>query len=382
MTSSSPDADAGQHLDEDAWLTSILGEDAYQGTSVEPKSTDDVERTEVTVPVADSDDSAVAATETVSGRVVEQDPFGEDVPAAAAKVPATDLAQDTDDVDIAEREEDQSNRRFNPAVVGGAVALVVIATVVALVIALVVFGGSSDPTPPRIAPVKTVAAAPPPAAEPVTNDQALPFTVENPCPPGSVGGCKPPCASGSSTSQALDGSDANTAFVCVRNGADGQTFELNLGHTYTSTAVCITPGWVGVDGSGVDQWNQHRVVSKLQYVLINGQERTVVQQDTGNVAAETCVPVKGPSDRGALAARVRVTILQTSRPPVQKTDDPGPAGAGGGGLLDALTGPAPADGGQGSTPPVFGGSGPQQGTDPVDTTFAIKQIKILGHESI
>ncbi|MGL5444721.1 MAG: hypothetical protein ACRDDJ_19905 [[Mycobacterium] stephanolepidis] len=381
MTSSSPEADTGQQVNDDAWLASILGEeDAHQDTSVEPQSSDDVEGAEVAVPEDDSQDLSDAAAETDAGPVVDQDPFGKDEPAAAEKVPTADPVQAKAAVD--DQQEDQPDRRFNPAVVGGAVALVVIATVAALVIALVVFGGSSDPTPPRIAPVKTVAAALPPPAEPVTNDQALPFTVENPCPPGSVGGCKPPCASGSSTSQALDGSDANTAFVCVRNGADGQTFELNLGHTYTSTAVCITPGWVGADGSGVDQWNQHRVVSKLQYVLINGQERTVVQQDTGNVAAETCIPVKGPSDRGALAARVRVTILQTSRPPVQKTDDPGPAGAGGGGLLDALTGPAPADGGQGSAPPVFGGSGPQQGTDPVDTTFAIKQIKILGHESI
>lgn len=378
MTSSAADAGTGQRLDDDTWLADILGEDSRPsaresepdaGAEAESDSTEEDSRTD------DLGDSATEDQAVGSGLVTE-DPFGDqDAPAEGVKEQATGTpALESEDVDT-----DEPERRFNPAVVGGAVALLVIAIVLSAVIALVVFGGSPDPTPPRIAPVKTVAAAPPPAAEPVTNDQALPFKVENPCPPGSVGGCKPPCAPGSTTSQALDGSDPNTAFVCVRNGADGQTFELNLGHTFTATALCVTPGWVGVDGSGVDQWNQHRVVSKLQYVLINGQDITPVQQDTGNVAAETCIPVKGPSDRGALAARVRVTILQTSRPPVQKTDDPGPAGSGGGGLLDALTGPAPSDPG---AVPVFGGSGPQQGADPVDNTFAIKQIKILGHESI
>ena len=61
---------------------------------------------------------------------------------------------------------------------------------------------------------------------------------------------------------------------------------------------------------GKDEWLQHRVVSRVQYIF-NDTDRTVLTQDTGNAHG----PVTTPLPHKVLASRVTVVILQTARPP-------------------------------------------------------------------
>jgi hypothetical protein len=218
-------------------------------------------------------------------------------------------------------------------------------------------------------------AAPPPAPPAVaavndrSQDVPIPFQASSPCP-----------QAGSGSAQNVASDDPTRAWVCMRD-SDGQVMTLDLGKPMKVTAVELTPGWVGTDASGADQWMSHRVVTRVQWILVNGADRTVVTQDTKN--AHGPVPVAMPSngpDQGVLASQIQMVILQTSRPPADNpTPTPGPAR---GGLLDGVLG-APVGGG-GADPstatspdPIFGTT--ESNSDPVDNTVAISSIRVLGH---
>ncbi|OMC13542.1 hypothetical protein A5736_23105 [Mycobacterium sp. SP-6446] len=216
------------------------------------------------------------------------------------------------------------------------------------------------------ATVSTVAAPTPVAAETTGADRPLPFTASANCPAGST------------SAQTLAGADPTNAFVCVRDLVDGQVIRLDLSKTYVITAISITPGWVGKDSSGASQWAQHRVVTRVQYVF-DDTDRTMVMQDTGNVHGEAVQPVKH-----VLASKVTILILQTSRPPAETTSVPTPGlGAPGGGLFGE---PNATPDSPPSTPPLspapMMSPGGQPTTDPVDSTFAISRLKIIGHEAV
>lgn len=257
-------------------------------------------------------------------------------------------------------------RRFNRRVVrlGG---LIVVGMVITLLGVMLLNGGDKpagrsgkDPVPQGAA--GTTAAPTPLAAEAAGMDRPLPFTAAANCPAGST------------SAQTLAGADPTNAFVCVRDLIDGQVIRLDLTKTYVITAISITPGWVGKDSSGVSQWSQHRVVTRVQYAF-NDTDHTMIVQDTGNVHGEAVQPVKH-----VLASKITMLILQTSRPPAE-TASPSPTpglGSSGGGLFgdpgtDPSLPPTPA--------PLMGMSGPAT-TDPVDATFAISRLKIIGHEAI
>ena len=74
--------------------------------------------------------------------------------------------------------------------------------------------------------------------------------------------------------------------------------------------MSVTPGWVAKTPGGKDEWLQHRVVTRLQYIF-NDDDRTIFTQDTANAHG----PVTTPLPRKVLASRVTVVVLQTSRPP-------------------------------------------------------------------
>jgi hypothetical protein len=236
------------------------------------------------------------------------------------------------------------------------------AGLVAAVVSAVLLYGHADPKPAATRkdsvadPAVTAARITSPSAAPADDgtDRPLPFTASAACPPGST------------SAQTLAGADPANAFVCVRDGVDGQVVDIDLGKTYVVSAISLTPGWIGQDSSGASQWTQHRVVTRVQYLLANGEDRTVLTQDTGNVHGEAVQPVKR-----VLASRITMLVLQTSRPPAET---PTSTTSAPGGLLDGAVGDAPT---------AAPGIADQQGSaDPVDATFAISNLKIIGHEAI
>ena len=280
--------------------------------------------------------------------------------AADDEAPAAEAAEvvssPVHELDVAEPDtEEPRPERFDHRVavwLGGVAACGVVAAIVG---AVVLYGhdGPKLAAPRRDSVADPAVTAPritPPSAAPADDgtDQPLPFTASAACPPGST------------SAQTLAGADPANAFVCVRDGVDGQVVDIDLGKAYVVSAISLTPGWIGQDSSGASQWTQHRVVTRVQYLLANGEDRTVLTQDTGNVHGEAVQPVKR-----VLASRITMLVLQTSRPPAETPTSTTPAP---GGLLDDVAG---------DTSAAAAGS-----ADPVDATFAISSLKIIGHEAI
>jgi hypothetical protein len=263
--------------------------------------------------------------------------------------------------------------RFDRKVAVGFAGLAAAGVVIALVAAVLFYsGGGSGASPSAardsLADPAAVAVAkpgPPPPADSPGSDRPLPYSAD------AQGSCPP----GSTPAQTMSGSDPRNAFVCARNGVDGQVIAIDLSKTYVITAISLTPGWVGQDASGASQWSQHRVVTTVQY-MFNDTDNTLVTQDTGNVHGEAVIPIKR-----VLASELTMLIRQTSRPPA----DPRPptsATPGQGGLTDVFGDALPPSAAPPSSTsdPVFG-SQPSD-TDPVDATFAISSLKIIGHEAV
>jgi hypothetical protein len=248
------------------------------------------------------------------------------------------------------------------AIVAGGALVCAVAVIVA---ALVSFSDTA-PASTRPAPSIAVSAAPVPTpiALPTDQDQAVPYTASANCPAGST------------SAQALTDTASDSAWVCVRGAAgatvDGQVLHVDLGHSYVLAAVAVTPGWVAKTPGGKDEWLQHRVVTRVQYVF-NDTDRTVFAQDTGNVHG----PVSTPLPHKVLASRVTVVILQTARPsasPLPSTTEPTAPGFGDS-VLGSDGAPLLADATASTAPDPLG-----QSTDPVDATFAMAALTFLGHE--
>jgi hypothetical protein len=248
------------------------------------------------------------------------------------------------------------------AIVLGGALLCAVAVIVA---ALVTFGDSAPP-PTRPAPLIAVSAAqaPTPTALPADQDQAVPYTASANCPAGST------------SAQALTDTSSDSAWVCVRGPegttVDGQVLHVDLRRSYVLAAVSVTPGWVAKTPGGKDEWLQHRVVTRVQYVF-NDTDRTIFTQDTGN----THGPVTTPLPHKVLASRVTVVILQTARPPASplpSATEPAAPGFG-----DSVLGPDGAP----LLPDTTASADPDplgESADPVDATFAMAALKFLGHE--
>ncbi|MBV8965413.1 MAG: hypothetical protein JO191_04465 [Mycobacteriaceae bacterium] len=304
----------------------------------------------------------------------EDDEHDDALDAAAVDDAVVDLDTNTDpagvmledDTDAADEKPSRA-ARFDRKVAARLGAVAAAGVLAAVTGAIVCYGGgpSSPPTAPRsvadpaTSPVTAVTPTATPADDP-SADRALAFTAAADCPPGST------------SAQTLAGADPMSAFVCVRDGLDGQVIDVDLGKTYVITAISLTPGWIGSDSSGAPQWTQHRVVSKVQYLLCNGADVTLLTQDTRNVHGEAVQPVKR-----VLAERIRMVVLQTSRPPAQPSAAPTP----GAGPLDSVPGSAdPPIPTSGAPAPVLGADAAT--SEPVDATFAISSLKIIGHEAI
>lgn len=260
---------------------------------------------------------------------------------------------------------DSSPRRFTPWVVAAFGAAAVVATIITLVVTTAnspsaeTSGSEPAPFAPRVVEV-----APP--IPPPNTDGPLSFTAYSDCPPGST------------SAQSVADPSSTTPWVCVRS-VDGQVLEIDLGRTFVITAVSIVPGAVNKTEVGPDQpdpWLQHRVVTRVQWQF-NDTERTVKNQNTGNVRGEAVESIRP----GVLASKITLIIQETSRPPaIAPTNSPAtPPPSAGPSILGDILG-----GNQGvavPTPiPVFpGGSTPR---DPADGTFAVSSIKIIGHKAV
>lgn len=311
----------------------------------------------------------------------DEDDTGYADPAAAATFLGT-LPDGADNpAPTADDENPDTPARFSKPMVFGfvavtvAVALGLSAAMVAMKPSHTVVSDQASGSAPQVAVVAAPAPSTP-AAPNTSMDGPIPFQASADCPPGST------------AAQAVAGTAPNHAWVCVRDGADGQVLTLDLGRPMKITAISIVPGWVGTDNAGADQWLQHRVVSRVTWILVNGNQRTPVPQNTGNVHGEAVqqMPSDGP-DRGVLASQILMIVQQTSRAPADTpapSPDPAAAAPGGGPLPDILGAPL---GGSSSTAPTapFGDpmpSGPGSDSvngDPADNTFAVSSIKVIGH---
>lgn len=246
------------------------------------------------------------------------------------------------------------------------------AAVVAAIVGAVVFyggpGGETVAAPQSVVDPVAVVTSAAPTATPDAGGQDRPL-------PYSADAAKSCPAGGSTPAQSMAANDSRTAFVCVRGGVDGQRIDITLDKMYMITAISLTPGWVGLDSSGKSQWSEHRVVTLVQY-MFNDTDATVIEHDTKNVHGESVKPVKR-----VMASKITMLIRQTSRPPADTPPATPNAGPGlslpsvlGGGATSATSIP-PANG-----IPLFGGD--QSNSDPVDATFAIGSLKIIGHEPL
>lgn len=297
------------------------------------------------------------------------DEFGDDLPASPDRDldPLPDDTADFGDIDSA-----ATTPRFSKPVVIGFASVVAVVTL-GLAAAMISMQSSPTEAPAQAGSSTHAAVVPPPPAPaaPVTNpaeDVPIPFQASSPCP-----------QAGSGAAQNVASEDPTRAWVCMRD-SDGQVLTLDMGKPMKVTALSLTPGWIGTDASGAEQWMKHRVVTRVQWILINGADRTVVTQDTKNAHGPVVQPMpsNGP-DQGVLASKIQMIILQTSRPPADTptTPAPGAGPANGGGFLDSVLGaplagaPAPGE------DPNFGTS--EGNSDPVDNTVAISSIQIIGH---
>ena len=289
---------------------------------------------------------------------------------AGGATSTTDVVALDEPADTLPTSRDESAPDANAGAKKTAIALGVglVVALAAIVAALVTFSDSSPAPPLRSAPATapTAPPAPVPAAGSTNADQAVPFTAWANCPAGST------------SAQALTDTGSDSAWVCARgaHGAavDGQVLHVDFGGSCVLTAVSVTPGWVAKTRGGKDEWLQHRVVTRLQYIF-NDTDRTIVTQDTGNTHGPVVLPLKK-----ILASRVTVIVRQTSRPPTGPPPAAGPTAAPSGGFLDSVLGaggaPLPPDATVTTDPPPLG----EQGSDPVDATFAMGALKFLGHQ--
>ncbi len=305
--------------------------------------------------------------------VDEVDTGDEDIDPDEAEDAAVEVStdQEPDDIDLAPPPPSGGNTtpaRFSKPIMAAFIGGV---AVIAIILAAVMIGMrpaptvDADPTDsPRPALVVVPSAAPTIPAAAINADASVPYTASADCPTGST------------PAQSVASTDPTQAWVCVRNGVDGQVLTLDLGKPTMVTGIGITPGWVGTDASGADQWLAHRVVTHVDWILMIGDQVTAdIPWDTKNAHGETITPVTSDiPGRGVLAARIVMLVKQTSRPPVQTattttTDTPGAFPDLMGGVTgEALPGIAPTD------------TATEPGAeDPADSTFAVSSIRVIGH---
>ena len=296
-------------------------------------------------------------------RQMTEDEEAEDTQAEAYRDEAVDLDEGGDETELSDKPE-RAGQKIS--VKAKYVGLAAAGAAAVLAASAMFYAGGCQPdraqkTGEVANPVAVAVAKPAPsgATTSAQTDRPLPYTAD-------VSGS---CPAGSTSAQTMDGSNPHQAFVCVRDGLDGQVITIDLPKTYVIAAIVLTPGWVGNDPSGAEQWSQHRVVTTVQYTF-NDSDRTLITEETGNVHGEATQAV-----RHVMASRITMLIRQTSRPPAQPESTPAQSDG-----LGGFFGQTPAPSSTPTDVPLF--AQPNADSDPVDATFAISRLKIIGHEAI
>ena len=363
-------ADHAHPVTDDRWIEDLMsGPDLAGAPVTRSAAVTDEEFTEVAADeefIADGDGDLVAAAAAVDAT---------DLTAADQAVDAVvdlDAGSPPPD-DVADGQADAGARK---AAIGLGAAVVVAIT--GIVAALVMFSDDSEPSvdqvlsPTAAAPVNAPQPVPTSAAPAVPQDQSIPFNASA------------PCAAGSTSAQSLTDTASDSAWVCARGSRDetleGKVLTVDFGMTHMLSGVEATTGWVAKTPGGKDNWLQHRVVTRLQFIFLNGNVVSdIFTLDTGNVHG----PVTAALPRRVLASRVNVVVLQTSRPPTSPVPASDPAGLPEGqpGLLDSFLGEggAPLSDPSQDSGPYPDLTMPDSGTDPVDNSFAMSSLKFFGY---
>lgn len=180
-----------------------------------------------------------------------------------AKGPVTSTAdfdddedEDDDDLNIFQKllywvNEDESGLRKWIVIGGGVVILLIIA-----LIGVAITGRASQEEPVAQAPV-TTQEQPQQEAAPQAE---IAGTI---APVGAVAQC--PQEGSTDASSAFD-NDKTTAWVCQRiYGVDGVVLEIDLASASTIKEISVVPGFNYTAPRGEDEWNKHRVVTKIEW---------------------------------------------------------------------------------------------------------------------
>ena len=317
----------------------------------------DLDPTEHDPPAGSTDDP---------GPATPRDP----APAEPDSVDVTPATQPTDPDTADEKTQKLHPPRYNKKIAAGFAALTAVAALAVSGALLAMRSGPPTSDQDHTSHPNTrisVLAAPTTTSAPAAGgqDSPIPYTAT------SVG-----CLPGSTAAQSVAGPDHAQAWVCVTGGNIGQYLLLNLGRSMVITAVSLTPGWVGADASGADQWHQHRVLTRVQWSF-NDVPPTVVAQDTHSVHGEAPQPMP---DRGVLASRIIMLVQETARAPDDATPTTSPTPGDQGLFGEVLGPPVPAQPAPTTPTPILPGlPADQSHTDPADNTFAVSSIKIFGH---
>ncbi|WP_063024974.1 discoidin domain-containing protein [Nocardia niwae] len=186
------------------------------------------------------------------------------------------------------------------------VALIVAAVLAVLLVLLLITTGGQENTAQNQLLVVT---PPPTSAAPSTSPAAPASSIIQPksatskCPPGST--------------SAMDafGGQTGKAWSCVRAyKVDGQVITIDLGKTYQIDSIGIVPGWDYISADGTDQWAKYRTVSRVSYLLDDG-NKTVFTQPT--LDQRTLVVTK--IEPAVSASKIVLTVLDSKGEPTINT---------------------------------------------------------------
>lgn len=345
---SDPESDTGQ-----AWATSLFAR------SSEPETDhDDSGQDPVTSASADSNPGGTGRPEPIdlSDLVANSAPQPDDATAGEG-----------------------SAREVDHGKVWAVVLVVIVLVFTGMTGTIMVATSRDEPAPSPTADVPALAEGAPTVepAPPEVGDDVIPYMASGD--PQQTG-----CYEGSTSPGALQETDTESAWVCVRGfgsaggGTNGQILPITLGNEMTGPRwylVCkveFVPGWVPKVVGGRDEWLQHRVPTRVRFAFNDStdpqrpndpyRQPTVWDVDTGGVPG----PATYTPPKCVLASSITMVILETQRP----STDSAPAGETSTSTTSAF--PAPTT----TTEPSEDPNKPSA----VDATFAMSSLRFEGRQ--